>query len=151
MPGAAQGLQEALKRGYKLFLHTNQSGVGRGWFDMEAVHTCNRRMLELLNLPKPGFTAICIAPESPDEPAVYRKPSPRFIKEMIIQHGLNTEHCYMAGDRMGDLQTALNAGITPILVETPPGLTAEEKDFVQQHGIEVRKNLSELVDKHLSF
>ncbi len=145
MPGAAEGLKKALQRGYRLFLLTNQSGVGRGWFGMEAVHACNQRMLDLLHLPEPGFTAICIAPESPREPAVYRKPSPRFINEMIGQHRLKTEDCFMAGDRIGDLKTALNAGITPVMTKkTPPGLTAEEKTFVQQHRIAVRENLSKL-------
>ena len=145
MPGAAEGLKETLERGYLLFLLTNQSGVGRGWFRMEDVRACNQRMLELLNLPEPGFTAICIAPESPHEPSVYRKPSPRFINEMIAQHGLKAENCLMAGDRIGDLQTALNAGITPILVKSASDLTSEEKEFVQQHRIAIKKDLPELV------
>ncbi len=144
MPGAADGLREALKHGYKLFLHTNQSGVGRGWFGIETVHACNHRMLDLLDLPDPGFTEICIAPESPDEPAVYRKPSPRFINEMIAQHGLDSEHCYMAGDRDSDLLSALNAGITPILVKPLSELTEEEKELVQLHQIAVRENLKDL-------
>ncbi len=147
LPRAAEGLKKALERGYLLFLHTNQSGVGRGWFDLEAVHACNRRMLDLLNLPDPGFSAICIAPESPDEPAVYRKPSPRFINEMLIQHGLTAEGCFMAGDTIRDLQAALNAGITPIMVKSLPGLSAEEKEFVQNHQIAVRENLFELVSR----
>ena len=147
LPGAAEGLKEALERGYLLFLLTNQSGVGGGWFDMEAVHACNHRMLELLNLPEPGFTAICIAPERPDEPVVYRKPSPRFINEMIGQHDLKAENCFMAGDRIGDLQTALNASITPILVNSASDLTSEEKELVDQHKIAVQKDLSGLVSR----
>ncbi len=144
MPGAGAALKTALERGYLLFLHTNQSGVGRGWFGMEEVHACNRRMLELLDLPEPGFTAICIAPENPNEPAVYRKPSPRFINEMMVRHNLKAENCFMAGDRIGDLQTAVNAGSTPILVKPPSGLTTEEKELVKQHQIAVWNDLSEL-------
>ena len=64
---------------------------------------------------------------------------------MIAQHGLKAENCLMAGDRIGDLQTALNAGITPILVKSASDLTSEEKEFVQQHRIAIKKDLPELV------
>ena len=34
-----------LKEGYLLFLHTNQSGVGRGYFKIEDVKRCNEKMI----------------------------------------------------------------------------------------------------------
>ena len=115
------GVREALHRfianGYQLFLFTNQSGVGRGMFTLETVHRCNERMLALLDLPSPGFTEICIATESPDMPAVYRKPSPRFILEMIAKHSLNPQETWMVGDRLKDVQAGLNAGIHTVLIQ----------------------------------
>jgi D-glycero-D-manno-heptose 1,7-bisphosphate phosphatase len=76
------------------------------------------RLEELLALPRPVFDGICIAPEAPGQPSLYRKPSPRFIVEMIARHHLDPAECYVVGDAASDLQAALNAGIRPILVRT---------------------------------
>lgn len=120
LPGARDTLHALLGEGYRLFLFTNQSGVGRGMFDLDTVHRCNRRMLDLLALPDPGFTDICIAPESPEMPAVYRKPSPRFILEMIDRHGLDPARTWMVGDGPADVQAGINAGVHPVLIQSNP-------------------------------
>ncbi len=111
MPGVREALHRFIARGYRLFLFTNQSGVGRGMFKLEAVQRCNERMLALLELPSPGFTEVCIATESPDMPTVYRKPSPRFILEMMAKYSLAATETWMVGDMPCDVQTGLNAGV----------------------------------------
>ena len=111
LPGVREVLHRFMARGYRLFLFTNQSGVGRGMFKLETVHRCNERMLELLGLPFPGFTEICIATETPDMPTVYRKPSPRFITEMMSKYALTPAECWMVGDMPCDVQAGLNAGV----------------------------------------
>lgn len=111
LPGVAEALRRARALGYQFFLFTNQSGIARGYYTMDDVVRCNERMEELLGLPRPLFTDICIAPEGPDDPEVYRKPSPRFILESIARHHLNPALCWMIGDRDGDIQAGLGAGI----------------------------------------
>ena len=111
LPGVREALHRFLGRGYRLFLFTNQSAVGRGLFTLETVHRCNQRMLELLDLPAPGFTEICNATETPDMPTVYRKPSPRFILEMIAKYSLSPAETWMIGDMPCDIQAGLNAGV----------------------------------------
>jgi|GEM_PF-92137 len=118
IPGVAEVLRDALRAGCLLFLFSNQSGVGRGYFTLDQVHAVNRRMEELLNLPPPGFSGIGLAPEAPWKPVVYRKPSPRFILEMIEQHGLDPQRCLMIGDGECDALAGLNAGINAALVAT---------------------------------
>jgi D-glycero-D-manno-heptose 1,7-bisphosphate phosphatase len=128
LPGVKETLHRALAAGWRLYLFTNQSGVARGFYTMAQVETCNARMLELLALPAPGFSGICIAPESPDEPAVYRKPSPRYILERITADGLDPASCWMVGNNLSDVQAGLNAGIPAALVHperdgmAPPGV-----------------------------
>ena len=76
LPGVRETLR-ALKRRFRLFLFTNQSGVARGYFGMDAVEAVNRRLCELLGDPE-IFDGVCIAAEAPDAPELgYRKPSPR--------------------------------------------------------------------------
>ena len=118
IPGAADALRRARALGYQLFLFTNQSGIARGLHTIEDVHRCNQRMEELLGLPRPLFTDICIAVEGPDEPQQYRKPSPRFIVESIARHSLDPQHCWMVGDREADVDAGLNAAIRSAAVCT---------------------------------
>ncbi|WP_415908216.1 D-glycero-alpha-D-manno-heptose-1,7-bisphosphate 7-phosphatase [Oleiharenicola sp. Vm1] len=118
IPGAAGALRRARALGYLLFLFTNQSGIGRGLHTIEDTHRCNARMNELLDLGPAPFAGICIAPEAPDQPSLYRKPSPRFILEMIAQHALDPAQCWMIGDRESDLDAGLAAGIRSAAVCT---------------------------------
>ena len=111
IPGVPNALKTARDLGYLLFLFTNQSGIGRGFYTLADAQACNQRMLDLLGLGDDLFTAICIAPESPDQPLEYRKPSPRFILEMRAKHSLDPEQCWMVGDRESDIEAGHNANI----------------------------------------
>jgi len=116
LPGVIEGLHHARTVGYQLFLFTNQSGIGRGYYTLEDAHRVNARMEELIGLGQPLFTEIGIAPEAPDQPSLYRKPSPRFILEMIAKHQLDPAQCIMIGDRESDIDAGLAAKITSIAV-----------------------------------
>lgn len=146
IPGADEALRRAIDMGLLLFLLTNQSGVGRGYHTMEDVHACNRRMLELLDLPKPGFTEICIAPESPEQPSDYRKPSPRFILDKVEEYRLDTTQCYMIGDRPVDLQAGLNADINSVVISAANDLSDEMQALVSKNQIPVFTSLKAFID-----
>lgn len=118
LPGVADGLTLARTRGYQLFLFTNQSGIGRGLHTLDDTLKVNARMEELIGLPRPVFAGVCIAPESPDQPVVYRKPSPRFILEMIAQHALDPAQCWMVGDSTADIGAGLAANIRVAVVRS---------------------------------
>ena len=66
-----EGISESIKlvreQGFLLFMHTNQSGIARGYFDSSDVNACNKRMYRIFGWPDDFFSEICIAPESPDE------------------------------------------------------------------------------------
>lgn len=118
LPGAVESLQVAIAGGAKLFLHTNQSGIGRGMFKLADADACNARMIELLGLGPQLFTRVCIAPESPGEPSRYRKPSPEFASEIMRDHGFNADELCYLGDRGSDLATAHAAGTRGVGVAT---------------------------------
>ncbi|MBC2603897.1 D-glycero-alpha-D-manno-heptose-1,7-bisphosphate 7-phosphatase [Puniceicoccus vermicola] len=111
IPGASEALQRLRDAGYLLFLFTNQSGIGRGYYQRADAEACNRETEKRLGL-SPGFEGICIAPESPDDPEpVYRKPSPRYLEEMISLHGLDPEQVWMVGDKESDVEAGRRAGV----------------------------------------
>jgi D-glycero-D-manno-heptose 1,7-bisphosphate phosphatase len=144
VPGIGDALRRARQLGFQLFLFTNQSGIGRGYHTIEDTHRVNARFEELLGLPAPVFDDTCIAPEAPGQPVAYRKPSPRFILEMIAQHGLDPKQCYMVGDALSDIQAALNAGIHPVLVragKTDPATLPE----VTRHRVPVFDSVAAFV------
>ncbi len=118
IPGVRAALARARELGYALFILSNQSGIGRGYFTMDDAERCHERMLALLGLGPDLFAGVCMAPEAPEQPSVYRKPSPAFILESIARHHLDPHHCIMVGDRESDIQTGLNAGIRAAAVCT---------------------------------
>jgi D-glycero-D-manno-heptose 1,7-bisphosphate phosphatase len=141
IPGAAQSLRRARALGYRLFLFTNQSGIGRGLHTLEDAHKVNARMEALLGLPPPVFDEVCIAPEGPADPIRYRKPSPRFILEKIAEHGLDPQQCWMVGDSAADIGAARAAGIRAAAVRTgkiDPAALVE----VMEHRIPVYPSLA---------
>jgi D-glycero-D-manno-heptose 1,7-bisphosphate phosphatase len=118
LPGARDAVARAKSAGAKLFLHSNQSGVGRGLFTLPAVDACNQRMLDLLGCGNDVFERICIAPEHPDAPSTYRKPSPTFAREVMRDFGFSPEEICYIGDRGSDLATANVAGTQGVGVAT---------------------------------
>ena len=108
------GVSEVLKllksKGFKLFLHTNQSGVGRGYYSLEDVEKCNNEMLRLINLGNDLFEKICIAEDFPPLKDTYRKPSPKFGNEILNEYQIDRSNLVYIGDNISDLETAKNIG-----------------------------------------
>jgi D-glycero-D-manno-heptose 1,7-bisphosphate phosphatase len=115
---AIRALRLAQEQRFLLFLHSNQSGVGRGFFTESDVDRVNHRMLDLLGAGRGLFERICIAPEKPDEPSLYRKPSSRLVREIQSDYGFPLEKIIYIGDRVVDLETAYQAGSRAVGVAT---------------------------------
>jgi len=142
LPGVIEGLRHARELGYKLFLFTNQSGIGRGYYTIEDAHRVNARMEELIGLPRPLFVEIGIAPEAPDQPSLYRKPSPLFITEMIAKYTLDPAQCVMVGDRESDIEAGINAKIRCAALCTSK-VTAEKWRALAYPGVPIYASFAE--------
>jgi D-glycero-D-manno-heptose 1,7-bisphosphate phosphatase len=144
LPGVRETLVALREAGYLLFLFTNQSGVARGYFGMDAVEAVNARLARLLGGDDTFFDGVCIAPEHPDDPPVYRKPSPRFIFETIAARCLSSASCLMVGDRTSDLQAGVNAGIRSVRycgdIDDPAAAA-----YARDHAIETIGDFRELL------
>ena len=146
IPGVVEALRASLAAGFRLYLFTNQSGVGRGLFDLAAVHAVNRRMIELIGLGDDVFAGVCIAPEAPDQPSVYRKPSPRFIEETCAAAGLDPRSTWMLGDAPSDWEAGLNAGIRAAAVDVAPTESADRRALRERLGVPGYPNLLAAVE-----
>ncbi|HRE80849.1 MAG TPA: HAD-IIIA family hydrolase [Opitutaceae bacterium] len=145
-PRAREALLRAREAGFLLYLFTNQSGVGRGMFGLEDVHAVNRRMIELLDLGEAIFAGICIAPESPDMPPVYRKPSPRYILETCAADGLDPRQCWMIGDSPTDWEAGRAAGMQSVAVGCDAQESSQQRAYREERGVPGYETLEDAVD-----
>lgn len=118
LPTVREGVDLLRDAGCRLYLHTNQSGIGRGHFTLRDAEACNASLVEALGFGETGFSRVCIAPESPDDMPVYRKPSPRFGRELLAASGDEPVTLCYIGDNICDLQTADALGCLGIGVDT---------------------------------
>jgi D-glycero-D-manno-heptose 1,7-bisphosphate phosphatase len=126
--GAGAALRRLQAAGFVLFMVTNQSGIGRGYYtlsDMEAVH---RHLEGELERDGARFEKIYFAPEAPEQPSRGRKPSPQFLFDAREEFGLDLARSYMIGDKMLDLECGWNAGVRrSLLVRTGYGAELEQQ------------------------
>lgn len=127
-PATPLGLQRLGKAGFKLFIVSNQSGVGRGYFTLADVENVNQHLCRALAGSGVRFEKIYIAPEKPDAPSHGRKPSPQFLFDARDEFGLDLAHSYLIGDKLSDLECGWNAGVKKsILVRTGYGAELERE------------------------
>src|SRR5882724_7577235 len=93
--GAGPALHRLQSNGFRLFIVSNQSGVGRGYFTLAEVERVNRYLLDLLARDGVKFEKVYIAPEAPDMPSRGRKPSPQFLFDARDEYGLDLSGSYM--------------------------------------------------------
>jgi D-glycero-D-manno-heptose 1,7-bisphosphate phosphatase len=125
-PGAANALRRLQDADFKLFIVSNQSGVGRGYFTLADVETVNQHLITEFGLQGVRFDKIYIAPEAPEMPSRGRKPSPQFLFDARDEFGLNLAQSYMIGDKLIDLECGWNAGVRKsLLVRTGYGAQLE--------------------------
>ena len=125
-PGATAALKRLQQAGFRLFIITNQSGVGRGYFTLSDVDKVHQHLLEEFARDGVQIAQIYIAPEHPDHPSRGRKPSPAFLFDARDAFGLDLSESYMIGDKLIDLQCGWNARVKKsILVRTGYGSELE--------------------------
>ncbi|MCD8298461.1 MAG: HAD-IIIA family hydrolase [Opitutae bacterium] len=146
IPGVRDALWRVADSGCKLFLLTNQSGIGRGYFTLADYEKCHARFLELLGFPADAFVACGIAPEAPEQASRYRKPNPAFILEQLAANpSLSPENCWMVGDRASDWQCGLNAKIRSAAVATGKPIDADTAKWLRDNGVPLFADFAEFV------
>lgn len=131
-PATRTGLKKLRDAGFQLFIVSNQSGVGRGYFTMADVEKVNERLCGELARDGIRFEKIYIAPEKPEEPSYGRKPSPQFLFDARDEFGVDLSQSFIVGDKLIDLECGWNAGVKKsILVRTGYG-TETERESPQQ-------------------
>ena len=128
-PGTGPVLRRLIEAEFSLFIVTNQSGIGRGYYTEADMHAVNERLAQMLTKDEVRFEKIYFAPEAPEVESPGRKPSPKFLQKAGSEFGVDLAQSYMVGDKLLDLQCGWNAGVKKsVLVRTGYGTDFERDE-----------------------
>lgn len=127
-PGVFIGLARLMTAGFQLFIVTNQSGVGRGYFTLADVEKVHAHILAEFARHGVVIKKIYVATEAPDQPSRGRKPAPQFLFDARDEFGLDLAKSFMVGDKWIDLECGWKAGVRQsVLVRTGYGRETERQ------------------------
>ena len=112
---------------YQIIVVTNQSGIGRGYYDKDAFHVVNSWMLEQFKNKRIEILDVFFCPHTPESNCDCRKPKPGMFNQATEKHNIDMEKSWMIGDKEADVAAANAAGIqNTILVKS--GHAIDEKN-----------------------
>lgn len=116
--------------GFKIFVVSNQSGIGRGIVSQETLDAIHERMTEELTHAGIELDDIKYCPHRPEEKCSCRKPSPKMIKDLAKKHDIDLKKSYVVGDKISDVLTGKNAACKTILLlsEEDEAANTDEED-----------------------
>jgi|SRR5271163_773384 len=120
-PFAAAAIRLLNEAALPVIVVTNQSGVGRGYFPEELVHTVHELMAQQLAAAGARLDAIYYCPHTSADVCESRKPKPGMLERAAREHALDLKRSFVVGDRFGDIELARNVGARGILVRTGYG------------------------------
>ena len=121
IPGSLEAIALLNQSGFRVVLATNQSGIGRGLFDMATLNAIHDKMHRALGQLGGRIDALFYCPHAADSECGCRKPKPGMIEEISRRFGVNLAGVPSVGDSLRDLQAGLSFGVQPILVRTGKG------------------------------
>ncbi len=113
LPGVPEALGLLHDCGFELFVVTNQSGVGRGYFSEDFVKKTHIVLNAMLGGAVREFF---YCPHRPEDGCNCRKPKPGMIDIAVGKYCINRESSYIIGDKWSDAELGINSGIRPLLV-----------------------------------
>ena len=121
IPGSLEAIASLNQWGWRVVIASNQSGIGRGLFDMDTLNAINDKMIKSLAQAGGKIDAIFFCPHTADSTCSCRKPKPGMFLEIAERFNVNLENVPTVGDSLRDLQAGVAAGCKPYLVLTGKG------------------------------
>jgi len=110
LPGSLAAIGRLTRAGLTVIVITNQSAVGRGLMDRDALAAMHGNLREAVAVHGGRIAAIFFCPHHPEERCTCRKPEPGLIYQAQRQFALDLRSATMIGDRAKDIQCGINAG-----------------------------------------
>jgi D-glycero-D-manno-heptose 1,7-bisphosphate phosphatase len=120
-PSAPAAIRKLNDREIPVFVVTNQSGVGRGYYPESLLHTVHSLMVEQLAASGAHVDGLYYCPHAPGDSCACRKPGTGMLVRASVEHGIDLKRSFVVGDRHNDIALANRAGSRGILVRTGYG------------------------------
>jgi D-glycero-D-manno-heptose 1,7-bisphosphate phosphatase len=121
IPGVGGALRELNRMGFGLVVITNQSGIGRGFFDSEQLYRIHDRLRELLAAERVRLDGLYVCPHTPADDCSCRKPKLGLLRQASAELGFSLERSIVIGDKASDMEMGRLAGALTFLVRTGYG------------------------------
>lgn len=121
IPGSLEAVVRLNQAGYRVVLATNQSGIGRGLFEMATLNAIHDRLHRALGQLGGRIDAIFFCPHAQEDDCPCRKPKPGLFEQIGHRLNISLHGVPSVGDALRDLQAAAAVGAQPILVLTGKG------------------------------
>ncbi len=128
--GAKPAVGLLKEMGFKVFVVSNQSGIGRGIVSQEVLDAIHEKMREEFAHSDIEFDGVVYCPHRPEEKCACRKPSPKMIKDLAKKYDVDLKKSYIVGDKISDVLTGKNATCKTILLlsEEDEAANVDEED-----------------------
>ena len=147
IPGSIEAIARLNQNGYRIAVATNQSGIGRGLFDMATLNAINDKMMELVFRQGGRIDALFFCPHTAVEQCNCRKPRTGMLEEIAARFHTDLKGVPFVGDSLKDLQAAESVGAQPLLVLTGKGEKTRQAGDMPKKTL-VFENLAEAA-RHL--
>lgn len=121
IPGSLEAIARLNESGWRVVVASNQSGVGRGLFDMDTLNAINEKMTKAIGQVGGRLDAIFFCPHSADSTCDCRKPKPGMFVQIAERFNVDMKGVPVVGDSLRDLQAGVAVGCQPYLVLTGKG------------------------------
>ena len=127
IPGSIEAIARLKQNGYRVAAATNQSGIGRGLFDMATLNAINDKMMEMVFRHGGRIDALFFCPHTEVEGCNCRKPKTGMLEEIAARFHTELKGVPCVGDSLKDMQAADAVGGQPILVLSGKGRRTQEE------------------------
>ncbi len=121
LPGAPEAIARLSQEGYLVVVATNQSGIGRGLYDMDMLNRIHNKMMDEINHKGGHIDAVFFCPHAPADHCECRKPQPGLFHQIAARLKTNLSATFAVGDSYRDVEAARAANAQPVLVLTGKG------------------------------
>ena len=125
IPGSLEAIARLCQADYRVVVATNQSGIGRGLFDMHTLNAIHDKMHKAVALAGGRIDAIFYCPHTAEFDCHCRKPKPGMLEDIAARYIVNLQGVLVVGDSLRDLTSAAEVGAQPILVLTGKGVKTQ--------------------------
>jgi D-glycero-D-manno-heptose 1,7-bisphosphate phosphatase len=123
--GSLEAIARLNQHGYRVVVATNQSGIGRGLFDMPTLNAIHDKMHKACALVGARIDAVFFCPHTSENNCSCRKPKSGMMEEIAARYNTSLTGVPAVGDSLRDLQAAAALGAQPYLVLTGKGMKTQ--------------------------